>query len=150
MPDRPLFTTAAALAGAVVIGNSIADSGATPALVGKLRLFDNSFVPDQGTTRAELIAAETGLIGYPAGGYDITDFAAPVKAPLGGAIITSNLINVAYASGATAVIGGYWVEDDEATPRVRVVFIYDPPRTLATIGDGWPIAVQLGYGANAG
>lgn len=151
MPDRPLFTTAAALKGADVIGNSIANSAAVPAVVGKLRLFDNSFVPDAGTTRAELVAAETALVGYPAGGYSLTDFAAPVKAPLGGAIVTSNLINIAYASGAPVVIGGYWVEDDSApTPEVREVFIYDPPRSLGTIGDGWPVAVQLGYGANAG
>lgn len=148
MPDRPLFTQEAALAGADAVGNSIADSGAgPPALVGKVRLFDDSFVPDSGTTLAELEAAETTLIGYPVGGYDITDFAAPTFAPLGGAIVTSNLINVAYASGAAVVIGGYWVEDDAGL--VREVFIYDPPRALAMVGDGWPIAVQLGYGANA-
>lgn len=148
--DRPLFTNAAALAGANVVGKSIADSGATPAVVGKLRLLDNSFVPDSGTTRAELIAAETALVGYPAGGYDLTDFASATFAPLGGAIVTSNLINVAYASGTAAVIGAYWVEDAATpTPNVREVFIYDPPRSLAVVGDGFPIAVQLGYGANA-
>ena len=148
--DRPLFTNAAALAGANVVGKSIADSGATPALVGKLRLFDNSFVPDQGTTRAELVAAETTLIGYPAGGYSITDFANAQFAPLGGAIVTSNLINVAYASGAAVVVGGYWVEDATTpTPLVREVYIYDPPRSLSQVGDGFPVAVQLGYGANA-
>jgi hypothetical protein len=149
MADRPVFTKAAALTGANVIGKSIADSAAVPALVGKLRLFDDSFIPDEGTTRAELEAVETTLIGYPAGGYDLDDFAAPTNAPLGGAIVTSNLINIAYASGAAVVIGGYWVEDDAATPNVREVFIYDPPRTLAVVGDGWPVAVQLGYGANA-
>lgn len=148
MADRPLFTQAAALAGADVIAKSIADSTATPAVVGKLRLFDDSFVPDTGTTRAELIAAETALVGYPVGGYDLEDFAAPTFAPGGGALVTSNLVNVAYASGAEAVIGGYWVEDDQATPRVREIFVYDPPRSLAQVGDGWPIAVQLGYGAN--
>lgn len=151
MADRPLFTHEAALKGADVIGNSIADSTAVPAVVGKLRLFDNSIVPDANTTRAELILAETTLTGYPAGGYSLTDFAAPVFAPLGGAIVTSNLINVAYASGDAVQIGGYWVEDDTApTPQVREVFVYDPPRTLGVVGDGWPIAVQLGYGANAG
>lgn len=149
MPDRPLFTREAAYVGANTIGNSIADSGAGPPLVGKLRLFDDSFVPDDGTTKAELIAAETTLTGYPVGGYSITDFSAPLIAPGGGMVVTSNLINVAYASGAAVVIGGYWIEDGEAVPNVREVFIYDPPRSLAVIGDGWPIAVQLGYGANA-
>lgn len=151
MPDRVLFTDASALAGAAVIGASIADSAASPPTVGKLRLFDGSLVPDTGTTRAELEAAETTLTGYPVGGYSITDFADPTFAPLGGAVITSNLITVAYASGAAVVIGGYWMEDHATpTPNVREVFIYDPPRTLAQVGDGWPIAVQMGYGSNGG
>ena len=152
MADRPLFTNSAALAGAQVIGLSIADPDADPSpLVGKVRLFDDSFIPDQGTTRAELMDAETTLTGYPAGGYSLTGFADPVLAPLGGAVITSNLINVAYASGDPVVIGGYWVEDAATpTPNVREIFVYDPPRTLGMIGNGWPIAVQLGYGANAG
>lgn len=150
MPDRPLFTNAAALAGANAVALSIADPDATPALVGTIRLFDNSFVPDAGTTRAELEAAETTLTGYPVGGYDLTEFALPTFAPGGGALVTSNLVNVAYASGDAVIIGGYWVEDDATpTPRVREVFIYDPPRSLAVVGDGFPIAVQLGYGANA-
>ena len=149
MADRPLFTNEAAIAGADSVAKSIADSAAVPALVGKIRLLDDSFVPDAGTTRAELVAAETTLVGYPVGGYDITDFALPVYAPLGGAVSTSNLVNVAYVSGAAVMIGAYWVEDDQVTPRVREVFIYDPPRPLAVVGDGWPIAVQLGYGANA-
>lgn len=151
MADRPLFTTAAALAGADVVAKSIINTMVYTPAPGKVRLFDDSFVPDAGTTRADLIAAETALVGYPVGGYDLDEFAAPVKAPLGGAISTSNLINVAYASGAAQVIGGYWVEDATAvTPVVREIFIYDPPRSLAVLGDGWPIVVQLGYGANAG
>lgn len=150
MADRPLFTMESALAGASVISESLADPTAMPAKVAKLRLFDDSFVPDAGTTRAELVAAETTLTGYPAGGYSITEFADPVFAPLGGAIITSNLINIAYASGAAVNIGGYWIEDDSApTPKVREVFIYDPVRSLTKVGDGWPIVVQMGYGANA-
>lgn len=150
MPDRPLFTNASALAGAAVIGASIADPSLSPPTVGKLRLFDDSFVPDQGTTRAELVAAETTLTGYPSGGYSLTGFSDPVFTPLGGAVVTSNLLSVAYASGAAVVIGGYWVEDAATpTPNVREVFIYDPPRSLGSIGDGWPVVVQLGYGANA-
>ena len=149
--DRPLFTHEAALAGANAVALSIADPDADPApLVGAIRLFDNSFIPDVGTTRVDLLAAETTLIGYPVGGYDLLDFANAVKAPLGGAIVTSNLVNVAYASGAAVVVGGYWVEDAAApTPKVREIFVYDPPRSLGVIGDGWPIVVQLGYGANA-
>jgi hypothetical protein len=143
--DTPLFTDEAALAGADAIGLSIADvAGPT---IGKIRLFDGTLIPDSGTDAATLIAAETTLVGYPVGGYNLTGFADAVFAPLGGAIITSNLVNVAYASGAAVVIGGYWVED--STGLVREVFVYDPQRTLGTVGNGWPIVVQLGYGANA-
>lgn len=149
MPDRPLFTKSAALVGADVIALSIVNALATPAIEGVVRLFDDSFVPDEGTTRAELIAAETTLTGYPAGGYVLDAPFAAQGAPLGGAVVTFPIVNVAYASGPTVVIGGYWVETDTSGGLVREVFIYDPPRTLAVVGDGWPIAVQLGYGANA-
>lgn len=149
MPDRPLFTKASALTGAEAIGLSIANPAAVPATVAKLRLFDETLIPDTGTTRAELIAAETALVGYPVGGYDVEEFGDPLFAPLGGAVITGPLITVAYASGATVQIGGWWLEDDAATPNVRTLFIYDPPRTLAVVGDGFPIAPQLAYGGNA-
>lgn len=151
MADRPLFTNGAALAGANAVGLSIANPDADPdPIVAKIRLFDDSFVPDTGTTRAELVAAEIVLVGYPAGGYTLTGFAGASFAPGGGAVVTGNLVNVAYASGDPAVCGGYWVEDATTpTPLVREVFIYDPPRSLATVGNGWPVAVQLGYGANA-
>lgn len=147
MSDRPLFTNDAALAGANAVAISIANPDATPSpLVGKIRLFNGDLVPDAGTTKTQLEDAETELTGYPSGGYDLTEFAGAVFAPLGGAVVTSNLVNVAYTSGDTAVIGGYWVEDSE--DAVRLVFTYDPPRTLAQVGDGFPIVVQLGYGAN--
>lgn len=147
MADRPLFTNQAALAGANAIGKSIADPDADPdPIIGKIRLFDGDLVPDSGTDKVALVEHETTLIGYPVGGYSLTAFAGAVFAPLGGAIITSNLVNVAYASGASVTVGGYWVEDTAG--NVREVFVYDPPRTLGVIGNGWPIAVQLGYGSN--
>lgn len=149
MSNRPMFTKEAAQRGSSLIALSIADSTAVPAVAGSLRLFDDSFVPDEGTTRAELIAAETTLTGYPAGGYQLGDPFDPQTAPGGGAVSTFPIVNVAYASGAAVVIGGYWVEEDAAPNNVREVFIYDPPRPLASLGDGWPIAVQIGYGANA-
>ena len=146
MADTPLFTNDAALA-ANAIGLSIANPDADPdPLLGKVRLFDGSLVPDSGTSKATLVAAETTLTGYPVGGYDLTAFAGAVFAPLGGAIVTSNLVNVAYASGPAVSIGGYWVEDSAG--HVREVFIYDPVRSLGVLGNGWPIVVQLGYGAN--
>lgn len=148
MADRPLFTNEAALAGAKVVGLSIADPDGDPdPIVGKIRMFDETLIPDAGTTREDLEDKETVLVGYPVGGYDLTAFSGPNFTPLGGALVTSNLVNVAYASGASVSIGGYWVEDaTDPTPRVREVFIYDPPRSLTQVGDGWPIVVQLGYG----
>ena len=149
MADRPLFTKTAAQRGAAIIAKSIADSTAVPPVAASLRLFDDSFVPDEGTTRDELIAGETTLTGYPAGGYALSDPFAPQTAPGGGCVSTFPIVNVAYSAGAAVVIGGYWVEEDAGSNYVREVFIYDPPRALANVGDGWPIAVQLGYGANA-
>lgn len=150
MPDRPLFPTVSALAGADVIGKSIANASLSPPTVGKVRLFDSSLVPDVGTTRADLIAAEIISASYPSGGYSLTGFSAPVFAPGGGALVTSNLMTVAYTTGDPVVVGGYWVEDASTpTPLLREVFVYDPPRALGVVGNGWPIAVQLGYGANA-
>jgi hypothetical protein len=147
--DRVVYTKEAARAGAAVLATSIADAGATPPVVGHVRLFDETLVPDQDTTKAVLVAAETTLTGYPVGGYPLTAFDAPLFAPLGGAVITSNLISVAYASGPAVLIGGYWVEDDATpTPAVRYAVVYDPPRSLAELGNGWPIVVQMGYGAN--
>lgn len=149
MADRVVYTKEAAIAGADVIGASIADSTATPAVEGVLRLFDDSITIDEDTTRAALIAAETTLTGYPAGGYDLGDPGTPLFAPGGGVIITFPIVSVAYASGDAVVIGGYWLEDDASpTPRVREVVVYDPPRPLAEVGQGWPIAPQMGYGRN--
>jgi hypothetical protein len=144
-----VYTKEAARAGADVIAGSIADSGATPAVVGKVRLFDETVVLGEDTTRQVLEDGETTLTGYPAGGYSLTDFGPPLNAPLGGAVITSNLISVVYASGAAVMVGGYWVEDAATpTPLVRYAVKYDPPRPLAAIGQGWPIVVQMGYGGN--
>jgi len=147
MADSVLYTNEAALTEANKVADTIADSGAVPALVGKIRLFQSSLTPTPNTVKADLVAAETTLVGYPAGGYPLTDFAAAVFAPGGGAVISSNLVNVVYASGAAQTIGGYWVEDGAG--NVRELYLYNPTRTLANVGDGWPIVVQMGYGRNA-
>ncbi len=147
MSDRPLFTDEAALAAANVIALSLADSGAVPAEVGKVRLFTSALVPDVNTVKADLVAAETTLVGYPAGGYSIADMGPAIFAPGGGAVTQSPLINVVYASGAAQLIGGWWQEDSAGD--VRQVFIFDPPRSLANVGDGFPIVTQFGEGRNA-
>jgi hypothetical protein len=136
--DRTLYTDQAALAEANVVQTNLAAS--------LLRLFDQTLVPTSITTKTELEAVETTLVGYPAGGYPLATWNEPVFAPGGGAVITSPMIQVVYASGASVAIGGYWVED--AAGSVREVHIYDPPRSLAQVGDGWPVVAQLGYGRN--
>ncbi len=150
MSDRVVYTKEAALAGAEVIALSIGNPDSDPdPIVGKVRLFDETIVLDEDTTRAVMILAETTLVGYPSGGYSLTAFDSPKFAPLGGAVITSNLNDVAYASGAAVLIGGYWVEDASTpTPKVRYAVKYDPPRPLSVVGQGWPLVVQMGYGAN--
>lgn len=147
MADRALYTNEAALAEAQEIADFLADAGASPPVVSKLRLFTDALIPTVNTTQTELEAAEAAFTGYPSGGYSVTVMNGPVFAPGGGAVILSNEIMAVYTSGASTSIGGYWLEDPNGD--VRTVFIYDPPRSLAVVGDGWPIVVQLGYGRNS-
>jgi len=137
--DRTIYSNEAALAEAAIIQADLALS--------KMRLFDATLIPDVTTTKADMIAVETALVGYPAGGYTLTAWGAPLLATGGGAVITSELEHVAYASGAAAAIGGGWVED--AAGDVRMIFIFDPPRTLAAVGDGFDWVRQLLYGRNS-
>jgi len=147
MADRALYTQSAALTEAGDIALTLADPAATPTpIVSKIRLFDSSISITVLTTVAELEAAETTLTGYPAGGYSVTTMAPALLAPGGGAVIMSNKINVVYASGDAVTIGGYWFEDPDG--NVRQVFVYDPPRSLGSVGDGFPIVCSFGYGRN--
>jgi len=145
--DSPLYTQAAALAEANAVGKTIADPSATPPTVGKVRLFSSALVPTVITTAAELVAAEVAFTGYPTGGYPITEFNPAILATGGGAVIYTQTIPVAYASGAPVAVGGYWLEDSSG--NVRLVYSYGPARNLAVAGDGWPIVVSLGFGRNA-
>jgi len=138
MPDRTIYTNEAALAEATAVQDDLALS--------KMRLFDATLVPDVTTTKTDMEAAETTLVGYPVGGYALTTWGAALLAPGGGAVTTSPLQIVAYASGAVASIGGGWVET--ATGEVRFIFLFDPPRTLAAVGDGFEWVRQLLYGRN--
>lgn len=139
MPDRTLYTNECALNQATLNQTNLAGS--------KLRLFNGTLVPDVTTHKAALVAAETTLTGYPSGGYDLTTWGAPLLASGGGAVTTSPAVPVAYASGSSATIGGGWIED--ASGAVVTVFIFDPPRTLAVVGDGFTFIRQLLFGRNA-
>ncbi len=138
MADRTIYTNEAALAEAQVVRANLALS--------KLRLIDATLVPSVSTTLVDLEAVETLLVGYPVGGYTLTAWGPPLLASGGGAVITSELEPISYASGESAAIGGGWVED--VNGDVRFVFIFDPPRTLAQVGDGFAWVRQLLFGRN--
>jgi len=137
--DSNLYTNEAAIAEAAIIQADLALS--------KMRLFDSTLIPDVTTVKADMVAAETGLIGYPAGGYALTAWSDPQLVSGGGAAITSPMVPVDYASGAAAPLGGGWVED--AAGDVRLVFVFDPPRVLSAVGDGFQWVRQLVYGRNS-
>jgi hypothetical protein len=145
--DRTIYTNECALNEAEVISLSLANPAATPTpTVGKLRFFDAPLVPDVTTTQAELVAAETLLGGYPAGGYDLDDFGNPLLVSGGGAAITSPVVTVAFTVAPGASLAGGWVEDPDGD--VRAVFIFDPPRPLNVVGEGFQFVRQLLYGRN--
>lgn len=136
MPDYTVVTNEAAMAQA--------NEAQTGLALSFLRLFNGTLIPTGITTKAEMVAAETALIGYPVGGYPITAWSEPGLEAVGRAVITSPLIGIVYASGATAVIGGGWIED--AGGNVRAVFVFDPQRSLAALGDQIQFIRQLGFG----
>lgn len=136
MADRVLYTNEASRAGALDLQTALALSF--------IRLFDGSIVPTATTQLSDLEDAETTLVGYPSGGYPVTAYNDPIFGSSGANVILSPLVQVEYASGDAVTIGGYWAED--AGGAVREVYIFDPPRQLASIGDGFPIVVQFGYG----
>lgn len=139
MADTTFVTTEQALNQADVVKDALALS--------KLRFYDSTLVVDINTTKAMMVAAETTLTGYPAGGYTLTAFTGPGKADLGGAYVTSPIKSVAYASGDAVSIGGGWIE--LAGGESWVTFKFDPPRTLAEIGDMFEFVRQLIYGRNS-
>ena len=136
MPDYTVVTNEAAIAQAAEAQAGLALSF--------LRLFNSTLIPTGITTAAEMIAAEMALVGYPVGGYPITAWSAPGLEAIGRAVLTSPLIGIVYASGAPAVIGGGWIED--AAGDVRAVFVFDPQRSLAAVGDQIQFIRQIGFG----
>lgn len=143
MPDSKFYTREAASAKADDIKLALALS--------KARFFNAPFVPTESSTQAELEAEETAFDGYPAGGYALAAFTGPLNDPVGGVILTSPLKTVAYGPAAvppvTGNLGGYWIED--ANGNVRSVGIYDPPRPMAAVGDGFQWVEQIVEGRNS-
>lgn len=148
MPDSTLYTNECAMNEASVVKLSIADPDADPdPTVGKVRFFDNTLIPDVQTTKVDMVAAETTLGGYPAGGYSVASMLGPSVVSGGGAAITTPAISVAYTVAPGATLGGGWLED--STGKVRAVFIFDPARSLQSVIDGFIFIRQLLFGRNS-
>ena len=148
MPDTSMYTLEAAVTEASIIALSIADSGATPTpTVGHIRLFKTGFTPNWNTVKADLVAVETGLGGYPAGGYDVEDMLGPTQVAGGGVVITTPTIDVQYSVAPGDEIGGGWLEDHAG--KVRQVYVFDPSRPVQNPFDGFLLIRQMGYGRNA-
>lgn len=147
MPDSSIYTLEAAVKEAQVVALSIADSGATPTpTVGKIRLFDAPFLPDWNTVKADLVAVETALGGYPAGGYDVDDMIGPTQVAGGGVVLTTPTIFVAYTAPPGAIINGGWLEDPDGD--VRQVYLFDPNKPIQSAYDAFLLIRQMGYGRN--
>lgn len=147
MPDTTLYTNECALNEAEVVSLSIANADADPdPTIAKLRFFDQTLIPTVQTTKAEMVAVQIALGGYPVGGYSVAGLLGPDLASGGGAVITTPGVHVAYTIAPGAVLGGGWLED--STGKVRAVFIFDPPRSLQAVGDGFIFIRQLLYGRN--
>lgn len=142
MPDTQFSTKEAATALATEVKAALALS--------KLLLGDDSYTPTVFSSASELGAHEIEASGYTAGGYTLTAFLGPLNDPDGGSYVTSPMVNIVYGPVAdppvTAMVGYWWVED--ASGDVRAVGIFDPPRPLSSLGDGWQQVVQLVYGRN--
>lgn len=143
MADNQLYTQESALTKAAEIQTALALS--------KLRLVQGSVVITQFTTRETLLANEADFDGYPTGGYTLTAWSDPLKAAVGGAVITSPLINIAYGPASdppvTNSVCGWWIDD--ADGNVRTAGNYNPPRLLQALGDGFQFVDQLIEARNA-
>lgn len=136
MADSYLKTNEQALADATVARAQLAAS--------VLRVFDATLIPEVTTTSAQMVAKETTLVGYPAGGYPLATFGPPLKVESGTYGITTPLVPIVYASGAGVAMGGAWIED--AAGDARQTFVFDPPISLSVVGDGIEFVRTLLYG----
>lgn len=141
-----MYTYECAVAKAEVIKTSLATS--------KIRLFKFGLVVNAALTRAQLLAAECDFDGYTAGGYAVAAFAGPTRGEAGGAKLTGPLLQPTYGPAGTPPVGndvgGYWLDDATAvTPKVRLVAVYSPKRTIAIEGDAIQLVTQIVEGLNA-
>lgn len=143
MPDTQLYTQEAAATKATEIKAALALS--------KLRMVKEGLVVTQFTTKVQLEDNEADFDGYTTGGYTLTAWTGPLKADVGGAVITSPLIVVSYGPAGdppvTNSVVAWWIED--ASGDVRTVGTFDPPKLLQVVGDGFQFVDQLIEARNA-
>lgn len=143
MADYGFYTREAAITKATEIKTALA--------VSKVRYFKAPFVPSAFTTKAQLVEQECDFDGYVAAGYAVAAWNGPQNDPAGGAVISTPALNPTYGPAGdppvTNDVGGYWVEDTSGD--VRYVFVYNPSRPMAVVGDGWTTVAALIEGRNA-
>jgi hypothetical protein len=110
----------------------------------KCRLVQN-LVPTSQTNRTQLIANECNFTGYPAGGYNTTNWAGPSLPPGGGAVITPPIVQVAPTSGNAISnnISGFWIENTAS--NVTSTYLTEsivPPITVLLPTDQFPLVIQ--------
>ncbi len=121
-----------------------ATAGRTAYAASVLRVFDNTLVPEVTTTEEQMVAKETTLVGYPSGGYPMATMGPALKGESGTAYFTTPLVPIVYASGPAVVVGGAWIEDGDG--GTRNTFIFDPPISLAEVGDGFEFSQPIIFG----
>lgn len=143
MPDSQFYTKEAATAKAAATQTALAAS--------KLRFTQSPFIPNQFSTKAEMVAAEANFSGYTAGGYAIATWAGPDNNSGGGSKITSPAIHAAIVDPdpdpiVPNTLTGWWVET--GTGVVRLSGTLDPQPTLAAVGDAYVWIRQIVEGLN--
>ncbi len=144
MADRQLTTQEGALRQAALMITSLAMS--------KLLLLKGPITLTEFTTKAALLALQADFSGYTAGGYSIASWTGPTKAPGGGGLISSSLVNIVIVppEDPDPIVGntlyGWWIQD--ATGNVRQAGVFDPPRPMNEVSDQFPFVEQMVFGKN--
>jgi hypothetical protein len=95
----------------------------------------NNYQPQYTDNRSVLLSNEATFNGYPAGGYNSTNWAGPGLPPGGGAVLTSPTIMVVPVSGNNISnnITGYWVEAANLAGNLNATLL------TAAINPGIPV-----------
>lgn len=108
-----------------------------------LRLVQN-LIPNQTTNRTVLLANEANFTGYPAGGYNTTNWTGPALLQTGGAVITAPSQNVIPAANnvITNNLTGWWLETAGNSPLTLLTGIINPALVVLLPTDQFPLLVQ--------